>query len=169
MSQPKTELDARFSDPGADPTTWQQTLAALEAGELFWVTTVRADGRPHVTPLVAVWLDDALHFCTGPEEQKARNLEREPARRPHHRRQRVGHRAGRDGGGRGPPGHRRRRRWSAWPRPGAASGTAGGSSRPGTAGSTTPTAGVALVYAVRPAKVLAFGKGTFSHTRHVPR
>ena len=25
-----------------------------------------------------MWLDDALHFCTGPEEQKARNLERNP-------------------------------------------------------------------------------------------
>jgi hypothetical protein len=27
--------------------------------------------------------------------------------------------------------------------------------------------GEALVFAVRPAKVLAFAKGTFSHTRHV--
>ena len=26
--------------------------------------------------------------------------------------------------------------------------------------------GQALVFAVRPAKVLSFGKGTFSHTRH---
>jgi nitroimidazol reductase NimA-like FMN-containing flavoprotein (pyridoxamine 5'-phosphate oxidase superfamily) len=38
------------------------------------VTTVRADGGPHVTPLVAVWLDDAVHFTTGPSEQKAVNL-----------------------------------------------------------------------------------------------
>ena len=27
-----------------------------------------------MTPLVAVWLDDALHFCTGETEQKAANL-----------------------------------------------------------------------------------------------
>ena len=27
-----------------------------------------------MTPLVAVWLDDAIHFCTGPDEQKAVNL-----------------------------------------------------------------------------------------------
>jgi hypothetical protein len=27
-----------------------------------------------MTPLVAVWLDDALHFGTGPAEQKAVNL-----------------------------------------------------------------------------------------------
>ena len=30
--------------------------------------------EPNVSPLVAVWLDDALHFCTGSEEQKAVNL-----------------------------------------------------------------------------------------------
>jgi hypothetical protein len=28
--------------------------------------------------------------------------------------------------------------------------------------------GLALVFAVEPTKVLAFGKGTFSHTRHLP-
>ena len=52
----------------------EETRRALEAAELFWISTVRADGRPHVTPLVAVWLDDALHFATGPGEQKAVNL-----------------------------------------------------------------------------------------------
>lgn len=36
--------------------------------------TVRPDGRPHVTPLIAVWHDDAIWFTTGPEERKARNL-----------------------------------------------------------------------------------------------
>ena len=46
----------------------------LETAELFWISTVRTDGRPHVTPLPAVWLDDVLYFCTGPGEQKAVNL-----------------------------------------------------------------------------------------------
>ena len=40
------------------------------------LSTVRADGRPHVTPLVAVWLDGALYFCTGEGEQKERNIRR---------------------------------------------------------------------------------------------
>ncbi|HEX2193241.1 MAG TPA: pyridoxamine 5'-phosphate oxidase family protein [Acidimicrobiales bacterium] len=47
----------------------------LERSEMFWLSTVRGDGRPHVTPLPAMWLDDALHFCTGPDEQKAKNIE----------------------------------------------------------------------------------------------
>jgi nitroimidazol reductase NimA-like FMN-containing flavoprotein (pyridoxamine 5'-phosphate oxidase superfamily) len=48
---------------------------ALANAELYWLTTVRGDGRPHVTPLVGVWVDDGFVFCTGPDEQKTRNLE----------------------------------------------------------------------------------------------
>jgi nitroimidazol reductase NimA-like FMN-containing flavoprotein (pyridoxamine 5'-phosphate oxidase superfamily) len=74
MSAPETTLDRRFSDPAAEAISWAETKQALDAAQLFWITTVRHDGRPHVTPLVAVWLDDALYFATGPEEQKAVNL-----------------------------------------------------------------------------------------------
>jgi general stress protein 26 len=78
MSSPRTILDARFSDTGAQATDWARTRDVLEAAELFWLSTVRADSRPHVTPLVAVWTEDRLHFCTGPEEQKALNLKHHP-------------------------------------------------------------------------------------------
>ena len=78
MNEPPTTLDPRFSDPGAVATRWDESRRALEQAELFWITTVRADGRPHVTPLVAVWLDDAIHFTTGPTEQKAINLQTSP-------------------------------------------------------------------------------------------
>jgi general stress protein 26 len=72
--EPVTELDEPFSDPGAVATPWAEVRDALESAQTFWVTTVRADGRPHVTPLVAVWLDDSIYFCTGSTEQKAVNL-----------------------------------------------------------------------------------------------
>ena len=74
MRQPLSELDARFSDPAAAASNWDETRGVLEDAELFWIATVRADGRPHVTPLVAVWLDDAIYFATGVGEQKAVNL-----------------------------------------------------------------------------------------------
>jgi nitroimidazol reductase NimA-like FMN-containing flavoprotein (pyridoxamine 5'-phosphate oxidase superfamily) len=67
-------LDQRYSDPAAAAAGWDETLRVLATAELFWLSTVRADGRPHVTPLVAVWLDGAIHFHTGAEEQKAANL-----------------------------------------------------------------------------------------------
>jgi general stress protein 26 len=74
-SSPSTEIDRRFSSEAAEATPWPETAGALERAELYWLTTVRADGRPHVTPLIGVVDDGAVHFCTGPEEQKARNLE----------------------------------------------------------------------------------------------
>jgi nitroimidazol reductase NimA-like FMN-containing flavoprotein (pyridoxamine 5'-phosphate oxidase superfamily) len=72
---PTGRLDSRFSSAAAEATPWQETEAALARAELYWITTVRADGRPHVTPLIGVALDGAMHFTTGLEEQKARNLE----------------------------------------------------------------------------------------------
>src|SRR5262249_38005303 len=77
-TNPKAELHVSFSDPKAAATPWTQARSFLERAEVFWVSTVRPDGRPHVTPLVAVWLDGSLYFCTGPDEIKARNLARNP-------------------------------------------------------------------------------------------
>lgn len=74
-SQPTARLDRRFSDPAAAATEWDAVLRTLDDAELYWLTTVRADGRPHVTPLIGVLEDGAVHFCTGIGEQKARNLE----------------------------------------------------------------------------------------------
>lgn len=78
MEPTTTELDARFSAPDATPTPWAVALNRIVEAELFWVSTVRADGRPHVTPLISVWVDGAAYFCTGPTEQKAKNLEVNP-------------------------------------------------------------------------------------------
>ncbi len=75
---PAPEQDIRFGDPAAPPTPWADVIRVLERAELFWISTVRHDGRPHVTPLPAVWYENRLHFCTGPAEQKAVNISRNP-------------------------------------------------------------------------------------------
>jgi nitroimidazol reductase NimA-like FMN-containing flavoprotein (pyridoxamine 5'-phosphate oxidase superfamily) len=75
---PETTLDARYSSDGAVATEWEDARERLAHAELYWISTVRPDGRPHVTPLIAVWQDGALHFCTGPEERKGRNLAENP-------------------------------------------------------------------------------------------
>lgn len=164
MSRPTTDLDARFSDPDAAPTSWDDTRATLEAAELFWITTVRADGRPHVSPLVAVWLDDALHFCTGAAEQKAVNLRVNP-----HVTLTTGCNQWDHGVDVVVEGdavqvtddatlHRLADAWrTKWD--GRWQYEAG-------AGALQHEAGEALAFRVAPAKVLAFGKGTFTHTRH---
>lgn len=163
-AEPTTELDPRYSDPDATATSWETTRQALVSAELFWITTVRRDGRPHATPLVAVWLDGALHVATGAHEQKAINLRTNPevllttgcatwdrgldlvvegnavqvtddARLE---RLAAAWRAKWDG------------RWQFEARDGA----------------FHHEAGAALVFAVSPTKVLAFGKAPFSHTTH---
>jgi len=78
VTEPGTTLDPRFSEPGATAADWAQTRQVLEEAQLSWICTVRADGRPHLTPLVAVWLDGALYFSTGAGEQKAVNLRGNP-------------------------------------------------------------------------------------------
>lgn len=78
-TEPRTELATGFSDERAVATPWSRAAAILADAELFWISTVRPDGRPHVTPLPAVWVDGSLHFCTGSGERKAKNLAANPS------------------------------------------------------------------------------------------
>ena len=63
-----------FSEPNSTPTPWEVGLEQVSTAATFWLSTVRPDGRPHVTPLIAVWHAEAIWFATGPEELKAKNL-----------------------------------------------------------------------------------------------
>lgn len=165
MNEVTTTLDDRFSDPGAAATPWDDAARTLETAELFWITTVRADGRPHMSPLVAVWLDGALHFSTGADEQKARNLRANPN---------VLLSTGCNQWDRGLDvvvegeavqvtddealerlADTWRTKWD------------GRWEFEAREGRFHHEAGSALVFSVVPTKVLAFGKGTFTHTRHL--
>ena len=166
MTTPVTTLDQRFSGPDAVATGWDETREALEEAQLFWITTVRADGRPHVTPLVAVWSAGAIHFCTGTGEQKAVNLRSNPH---------VTLLTGRNDWDTGldvvvegdavqvTDAATLNRLAKAW----TTKWTGQWQYQVGDGcfhheGSTEPV----LVFAVPPTKVLAFSKGNFSHTTH---
>jgi nitroimidazol reductase NimA-like FMN-containing flavoprotein (pyridoxamine 5'-phosphate oxidase superfamily) len=164
MDEPVTDIDRRFSDPDSTETGWEDTRRAIEAAEMFWISTVRADGRPHVTPLVAVWLDGAIHFATGPGEQKAINIRTNPH---------VVLTTGRDDWNDGvdvviegdavqvTDDTTLQRLAQAW-----ITKWDGRWHYEAREGHFHHDPGQALVFSVRPAKVLAFGKGTFSQTRH---
>lgn len=74
---PTPELDERFGD-GPEPVSWAQVEEVLGVAEVYWITTTKADGQPHITPLIGVLHEGAVHVATGPDEQKARNLQRSP-------------------------------------------------------------------------------------------
>jgi len=64
-STPTGDLHPGFSAPDAVSTPWDAVVDVLDSAELFWISTVRSDGRPHVTPLLAVWHDGAFHHGPG--------------------------------------------------------------------------------------------------------
>jgi general stress protein 26 len=166
MNEPVTELDPRFSDPDAVATEWEVTRRALGAAELFWICTVRADGRPHVSPLVAVWLDGAIHFTTGATEQKAVNVRRNPH---------VVLTTGCNLWDRGldvvvegdavqvTDDAALGRLASAW----ATKWDGRWQFQVRDGAFHHETGGAALVFSVTPTKILAFSKGTFAQTRHL--
>ena len=43
-----------------------------------WLATINPDGRPHVTGIGAIWVDDAFWFETGEGTRKGKNLARDP-------------------------------------------------------------------------------------------
>jgi hypothetical protein len=47
--EPVPEQDLRFGDPESPPTPWTDVVGVLENAELFWISTVRSDGRPSGT------------------------------------------------------------------------------------------------------------------------
>ncbi len=58
-------------------TSWEmarERLANPEKPRTYWLATTRADGRPHLMPVIAFWIDDALHVVAGEGTQKARNI-----------------------------------------------------------------------------------------------
>jgi nitroimidazol reductase NimA-like FMN-containing flavoprotein (pyridoxamine 5'-phosphate oxidase superfamily) len=69
------KIDPRYGDASATAPPWDDIERILTEAQLYWIITVRADGRPHAVPLVGVWHDGTFAFCTGPQEQKQRNLD----------------------------------------------------------------------------------------------
>lgn len=55
-------------------TPWAEIRERLVEGGTYWLATVRPDGRPHLIPIGAIWMDAALYFTTGQGTRKRKNL-----------------------------------------------------------------------------------------------
>lgn len=71
--QPVTEAQ------GGGLLGWADAAGPIAAAGTYWLSTVRPDGGPHVMPVLGVWVDEALHFSSGPSTRKSRNLARNPS------------------------------------------------------------------------------------------
>jgi hypothetical protein len=62
-------------------TPWAEARERLEhpePGRTYWLATVRPDGRPHIMPILGLWLDSAFYFITGETTRKGKNLAGDP-------------------------------------------------------------------------------------------
>ncbi|HWM04886.1 MAG TPA: pyridoxamine 5'-phosphate oxidase family protein [Actinophytocola sp.] len=62
------------ADKGTGLLPWTWALARMQESHDFWVATVWPDGRPHLSPVWAVWDDGGLWFSCGPKSRKMRNI-----------------------------------------------------------------------------------------------
>jgi hypothetical protein len=58
---------------------WSHAHDRLEEARYYWLTTSRADGRPHATPLWGAWIDQALFLDGSPTTRWARNIAANPS------------------------------------------------------------------------------------------
>ncbi len=54
--------------------SWSEVEGRLSEAINYWLGSVRPDGRPHVVPKWAAWLDGRLYFDGSPETRHARNI-----------------------------------------------------------------------------------------------
>src|SRR4051794_31622042 len=64
----------RLSTHGVGIPPWEEARWRLEESQFYWLAAAHPDGRPHIMPILAVWLDGALHFTSSPTARKGRNL-----------------------------------------------------------------------------------------------
>lgn len=53
---------------------WSEVEGRLSEAIHYWLSSVRPDGRPHVVPKWAAWVDGRLYFDGSPETRHARNI-----------------------------------------------------------------------------------------------
>ena len=54
-------------------------MPRLTTERICWLATTRPDGRPHLSPIWFVWVDDRFWMCTAGRAVKARNVGVNPA------------------------------------------------------------------------------------------
>lgn len=67
-----------LGDAPADGTAlaWSTVEEWLVVARNYWVSSVRAGGRPHAMPVWGLWIDGTFWFSTDPLSVKARNIAR---------------------------------------------------------------------------------------------
>ena len=65
------------NEEGMLPWPWAEER--LDNAMNFWFSTVRPDGRPHSSPVWAVWLEGKVYFDGSPETRRMKNIAANPS------------------------------------------------------------------------------------------
>ena len=55
-----------------------EIISKLESQQTIWFSSVRPDGRPHLTPVWFVWHEQKFYFGIDPASVKSRNIRHNP-------------------------------------------------------------------------------------------
>ena len=69
---------ASGAEPGTEPLSWEEVRQRFDAERWYWVATTGRDGRPHVRPVLAVWVNGKIYSTTSPGARKGHNLQARP-------------------------------------------------------------------------------------------
>lgn len=64
---------------GAAPIDWEEAARLFADERWYWVATTGDEGRPHLRPVLAVYLDERIYSTTSPAARKGRNLTSRPS------------------------------------------------------------------------------------------
>lgn len=67
-----------YVDNPTSEVPWEYVEKQLTESKHYWICSVRANGRPHVVPRWAVYLDGRLYYDGSPETRHARNIIENP-------------------------------------------------------------------------------------------
>ena len=76
----RPEIPADYGVPTSNEgmLDWVWAVERIKAARNYWISTTRPDGRPHVTPVWGVWVDETFHFGGSAEVRRSKNIAGNP-------------------------------------------------------------------------------------------
>lgn len=79
ISRPKIPAEYGVPKNNKGLLPWSHVMERMTQATHYWICTVGADGRPRVTPVDGLWMQDKLYFGGSPKTRRNRDLAANPA------------------------------------------------------------------------------------------
>jgi hypothetical protein len=79
ISRPKIPAEYGVPKNHKGLLSWSHVTARMTQAMHYWLCTLGRNGRPHLTPVDGLWLEDKLYFGGSPKTRRNRDLTANPA------------------------------------------------------------------------------------------